>query len=67
MIIGSNKNKLENIVRDMKKHTSSELKAGVKNNVSESRKAWIIWMMERAGQKNGNNNDWSRKLSGPTA
>ncbi len=24
----------------------------------ESRKEWIIWMMERAGKKNGNNKDW---------
>ena len=38
MIIGSNKNKLEDIVRDMKKHTSSELKTAIKNNASESRK-----------------------------
>ena len=58
MIIGSSKNKLEDIVRDMKKHTSLELKAAIKSNVSESRKEWIIWMMERAGKENGNNNDW---------
>jgi putative transposase len=58
MIIGSSKNKLEDIVRDMKKHTSLELKAAIKNNVSESRKEWIIWMMERAGKKNGNNSGW---------
>ena len=38
MIIGSNKNKLEDIVRDMKKYTSSELKVVIKNNVSESRR-----------------------------
>ena len=50
MIIGSSKNKLEDIVRDMKKHTSLELKAAIKSNVSESRKEWIIWMMERGGK-----------------
>jgi len=65
MIIGSSKNKLEDIVRDMKKHTSLQLEAAIKNNVSESRKEWIIWIacpdseafsgMERAGKKNGNN------------
>jgi putative transposase len=32
MIIGSSKNKLEDIVRDMKKYTSVELKAAIKNN-----------------------------------
>jgi REP element-mobilizing transposase RayT len=58
MIIGSKKNKLEDIVRDMKKHTSLELKATIKNNISESRKEWMIWMMERAGKNNSNNSDW---------
>jgi putative transposase len=58
MIIGSKKDKMKDIVRDMKKHTSAELKAAIKNNTQESRKEWIVWMMERAGKKNGNNNDW---------
>lgn len=58
MIIGSKKTKLQDIVRDMKKHTSSELRKAIKNNNFESRKEWIIWMMERAGMKNGNNKDW---------
>ncbi len=58
MIIGSKKDKLEDIVRDMKKHTSLELKEAIKNHANESRKEWIIWMMERAGKKNGNNKDW---------
>ena len=38
MIIGSKKDKLEDIVRDMKKHTSLVLKAAIKNNIQESRK-----------------------------
>ena len=58
MIIGSSKNKMEDIVRDMKSHTSTKLRNAIKNNVQESRKEWMIWMMERAGKKNGNNNDW---------
>jgi REP element-mobilizing transposase RayT len=58
MIIGSKKNKLEDIVRDMKRHTSLELRTAIKNNNLESRKEWMIWMMERAGKKNGNNNNW---------
>src|ERR1039458_187914 len=52
MIIGSKKDKLEDIVRDMKKHTSSELKTAIRYNTVESRK------MERAGKENGNNKDW---------
>lgn len=58
MIIGTKKDKLEDIVRDMKKHTSTELKIAIKNNIQESRKEWMLWMMERAGKKNGNNKDW---------
>ncbi|MEO6681801.1 MAG: transposase [Ginsengibacter sp.] len=58
MIIGSSKNKMEDIVRDMKSHTSTTLRKAISNNVQESRKEWIIWIMERAGRKNGNNNDW---------
>jgi putative transposase len=58
MIIGSIKNKLEDIVRDMKSFTSTALRKSIKENIQESRKEWIIWMMERAGKKNGNNNDW---------
>ena len=38
MIIGSKQDRLEDIVRDMKKHTSSELKIVIKNNAQESRK-----------------------------
>ena len=44
MIIGGNKNKMEDIVRDMKSHTSNTLKNAIKNNVQESRKEWIIWI-----------------------
>ena len=55
MIIGSNKNPLEDIVRDMKRHTSIELKKAIQQHPGESRKEWMLWMMERAGKKNGNN------------
>jgi putative transposase len=58
MIIGSNKNKLEDIVRDTKSYTSTALKNAIKEHPHESRKEWMLWLMERAGKKNGNNNDW---------
>ena len=58
MIIGSKQDKLEDIVRDMKKHTSSELKTAIQNHSQESRREWMLWMMERAGKKNGNNKNW---------
>ncbi len=58
MIIGSKKDKLEDIIRDMKKHTSLKLRSSIKNNNFESMKEWMMWMMERAGKKNSNNSDW---------
>jgi len=42
-------------MRDFKSHTSRELKKAIKNNIQESRKEWLLWMMERAGKKNSNN------------
>ena len=58
MIIGSKKDKLEDVVRDMKSHTSTTLKKVITENPQESRKEWMHWMMERAGRKNSNNLDW---------
>jgi putative transposase len=55
MIIGTNKNNMEHIVRDMKRHTSQQLRAAIENNSQESRREWMLWMMHRAGKKNSNN------------
>jgi putative transposase len=55
IIIGSQGDKLEDIMRDMKKHTSIALMAAIKNHPQESRKEWMLWMMERAGKKNSQN------------
>ena len=55
MIIGSSKNKLEDIVRDMKSHTSTQLRKAIAEHNGESRKEWMLWMMERAGKKNSQN------------
>ena len=56
LIIGSNQDKMEGIMRDMKSYCSGKLKITIKENPQESRKAWLVWMMERAGIKNKNNN-----------
>jgi putative transposase len=58
MIIGSNKNKLEDIMRDMKSYTSTHLKKAIKENPRESRRKWMLEMMEKAGKKNSNNNNY---------
>ena len=55
MIIGSQQKNLEDIMRDMKRHTSLQLKDAIRNHQSESRKDWILWMMENAGKKNSSN------------
>ena len=55
MIIGTHGDKLENIMRDMKKHTSLALKAAIEQHPAESRREWMLWMMKRAGRKNSQN------------
>ncbi len=44
MIIGSSKNKMDDIIRDMKSHTSATLRKAISNNVQESRKERMIWI-----------------------
>lgn len=56
MIIGSNKNNLEDIVRDFKSYTSTSLKRLILDNPFESRKEWMLKLMIQAGTKNPNNN-----------
>ena len=59
LIIGTNgTNKLEDIIRDIKRHTSKHLRIEIERNPVESRKEWMLWMFERAGKYNSNNNDW---------
>ena len=55
MIIGTQGNNMENIMRDMKRHTSEKLREVITANSKESRRKWMLWMMQRAGQKNSNN------------
>ena len=58
LIVGTVDKPLQNILRDLKSHTSRKLREEINENPSESRKKWIVWMMERAGKQNNNNNDW---------
>jgi len=55
MIIGTQVDNMENIMRDMKRHTSEKLREAITANSKESRREWMLWMMQRAGQKNSNN------------
>jgi len=55
LIIGSRGNAMSNIMRDLKRHTSEELKKAIQQHPRESRKEWILQMMEEAGKLNSNN------------
>lgn len=58
-ILGTNgDNKLEDIIRDLKRHTSKSLLKSIKENASESRKEWLLWMFGRAGKRNSNNKQY---------
>ena len=55
MIIGSRGNLMSNIMRDLKRHTSEALRKTIQQNPRESRKEWMLQMMEDAGKENSNN------------
>lgn len=55
LIIATEDEKLENIMRDLKRHTSKSILQAIEENNRESRKEWMLWMFERAGKKNSNN------------
>nr|WP_207434911.1 transposase [Sabulibacter ruber] len=42
------------VLRDFKSFTSKQLLKAIAENIQESRKEWMLWLMERAGLKNGN-------------
>ena len=58
LIIGSRGNPMQNIIRDLKSFTSTQLRSAIGQHPQESRKEWMLWMMERAGKKNPNNRDF---------
>ena len=57
LIIGSAKNSLSDTMRDMKKHTSLQMKDAIENNSKESRKEWMMDLFSKAGKINSNNNN----------
>ena len=58
MVISTNSVPLEEIIRDLKKHTSKSILKAIEENPQESRKEWMLWMFERAGKKNSNNSKY---------
>ena len=58
LIIGSSENPLANIMRDLKRYTSEQLHHLIKRNSKESRRVWLLAMMEKAGKENSTNCDF---------
>jgi len=58
LIMGTAGEQMEFILRDLKKFTSKALREEITENLQESRREWMLWMFERAGKFNANNNDW---------
>jgi putative transposase len=54
LIFAAENNNPGDLLRDYKTHTSKELQSAIKVNAGESRREWLVWMFERAGQKNSN-------------
>jgi putative transposase len=54
LIFAAENNNPSDLLRDYKTHTSKELQSAIKNHSGESRREWLVWMFERAGQKNSN-------------
>lgn len=58
LIIGTKKNPIEGIIRDLKRHTSKSILKAIENNDQESRREWVLWMFARAGKRNPNNHKY---------
>ena len=58
LIINSNQNKLENIVRDLKKYTSKQIIKAIQQNNRESRKHWMLNIVNFTGKNNNNNKEF---------
>jgi REP element-mobilizing transposase RayT len=55
LIIGSTKEPMANIMRDLKRHTSETLRMAIEQHPGESRKEWMLQLMKEAGSSNANN------------
>jgi putative transposase len=58
LIISSNSNKLEHIVRDLKKYTSKQIIKAIQENNMESRKEWMLNIFSYTGTNNNNNKEF---------
>ena len=55
MIISTEGDELQNIMRDLKSYSAKKILRAMEENPQESRKEWVLWMFKRAGKRNTNN------------
>jgi len=55
IVSGYGSQKLEDVIRDIKKYTSLKIINAVVDNSQESRKELLLWLFEKAGTGNSNN------------
>lgn len=58
LIISSISNKLEHVVRDLKKFTSKQIIKTIQENNAESRKEWMLNIFSYTGKNNNNNKEF---------
>lgn len=49
MVLSSRKSNLSDIIRDLKKYTSKKIYEAIKQNPAESRKKWMLWLLNKDG------------------
>lgn len=54
LIFRDNQENPSALLRDFKKFTAKKMIASIQENPQESRKEWLLWMMEQAAKKKGN-------------
>lgn len=58
LIISSTDNKIEYLVRDIKKYTSKQIIKAIQDNPVESRKEWMVNIFRFTGRNNNNNKEF---------
>lgn len=49
---------LPNIMRDFKKYTTKELYKAIRQNPQESRKGWLLWLVNAAGEQSSKQEEY---------
>ncbi len=47
LIVGTERDKLSDIIRDFKKFTATKIVEAIETNPKESRKKWLLWLLKK--------------------